>query len=68
MRKSFGAMQDLKDRLEKLRTDAEDCFLLSKLATDKAKRETFAHLAAQLRRMALEVEAVIASKIAGGEA
>ena len=31
-------MKDLREKLEKLRTDAEDCRLISRLATDKAKR------------------------------
>jgi hypothetical protein len=60
-------MKDLTEKLEKLRADAEDCFLISKLATDKEKRELFARLAAQLRRMAEDVEVAIANKVAGGE-
>jgi hypothetical protein len=60
-------MKDLKEKLEKLRTDAEDCSLISKLATDKAKGELFARLAAQLRRMAEDVEVAIANKVADGE-
>jgi hypothetical protein len=60
-------MKDLREKLEKLRADAEDCSLISMLATDKAKREIFARLADHLRQMALDVEKVIASKIASGE-
>ena len=55
-------MKDLRERLEKLRTDAEDCVLISKLATDKKKRETFARLAERLRQLANDVAAAIAEK------
>jgi hypothetical protein len=37
-------MKDLRETLEKLRADAEDCLLISRLATDKVKRETFKNL------------------------
>ena len=60
-------MKDLREKLEKLRTDAEDCALISKLATDAAKREVFAKLAEHLSQLANDVEAVIAAKIASGE-
>jgi hypothetical protein len=60
-------MQDLREKLEKLRTDAEDCALISKLATDMAKRQIFAKLAEHLGQLANDVEAVIATKIASGE-
>jgi hypothetical protein len=60
-------MQDLRETLEKLRVDAEDCALISKLATDEAKREAYAKLTEQLRQMAADIEAVIAAKIASGE-
>lgn len=42
-------MKDLRDQLEKLRAEAEDCTLISRLAADKTKRELFARLAAQSR-------------------
>ena len=58
-------MKDLREKLEKLQTDAEDCLLISRLATDRAKRDLFAHLAAQLRSLAKEVEIVIARKMPG---
>jgi hypothetical protein len=60
-------MKDLREKLEKLRADAEDCALISKLATDKAKRQMFAKLAEHLSQLASDVEAVIAAKIASGE-
>jgi len=56
-------MRDLKAKLEKLRIDADDCNLISKLATDRAKRELFARLSRQLLDMAAEVEAVMAAKV-----
>jgi hypothetical protein len=60
-------MKDLTETLEKLRADAEDCLLISRLATDKVKRETFKNLSDHLRQMAVDVEAVIAAKSAAGE-
>jgi heme oxygenase len=60
-------MQDLRDQLEKLRAEAEDCTLISRLAADKAKRELFARLAAQIQGMIAELETAIAARIAGGE-
>lgn len=49
-------MQDMQAQLEKLLNDAEECALISKLATDKDKRELFAKLAEHLRGLAAEVE------------
>jgi len=60
-------MKDLRVRLEKLRTDAEDCLLISRLATDKAKRELFERLARRLRGMIVDVEAAIAAGKADGK-
>ena len=37
-------MEDLQARLEKLLTDAEDCALIGKLATDVKKRDLFKRL------------------------
>ncbi len=55
-------MEDLQARPEKLLTDAEDCALIGKLATDVRKRDLFNRLAADLRGMAFDVQAMIASK------
>jgi hypothetical protein len=52
-------MKDIQHRIEKLLTDAEDCALISKLATIPAKREAFQKLAIDYRRMALELGAVV---------
>ena len=49
-------MQDMAERLAKLRDDADDCLLISRLATDKPKRELFARLAEDLTAMARDVE------------
>jgi SepF-like predicted cell division protein (DUF552 family) len=55
-------MKDLKAELEKLLTNAEDCELIARLATDKSKRETFARIAKQLREMAAELKSDIAAR------
>jgi hypothetical protein len=61
------AMEDLKAKLEKLLSDAEDCELIARLAADAQKRELFRRLAADLRAMARDVEAVIARRLAEGK-
>ena len=53
------AMQDMELQLEKLRLDAEDCALISKLATNPKKQELFARLAKHLATLASEVERAI---------
>jgi hypothetical protein len=50
-----------------LRDDAEDCLLISRLTTDRTKRQTFRKLATQLEEMAAELGAVIAARRASGE-
>jgi hypothetical protein len=59
-------MKDLTERLRKLRDDAEDCLLISRLATDQTKRQVFEKLAIRLEAMAAELEVVIAAKSATG--
>lgn len=54
-------MKDAKAWLEHLRRDAEECRLISKLATNKAKRETFERLAAVHDKSAEDLEQLIAS-------
>lgn len=49
-------MRDARARLEKLLTDAEECTLISKLATNEPKRATFAKLADEYKKMARELE------------
>ena len=48
-------MEDMKAHLEKLRAEAEECELTSKLATNATKKE-IARLAAHHRALANEVE------------
>lgn len=54
-------MKDAKAWLERLRTQAEECRLISKLATNKAKRETFERLAAAHDKAADDLAHLIAS-------
>jgi len=61
-------MKDMKTHLERLLTDAEECALISKLATDRQKRELFAKLAAHLKELAAEVEQTIGQVEVGSEA
>lgn len=56
-------MKDMIAHLEKLRTDAAECLLISNLATDKGKQALFARLAEHLTNLALEVERAIAQAI-----
>ena len=58
-------MKDMQAHLEKLRCDAEECALISKLAIDGQKKELFARLAQHLTTLASEIERAIAAKLAG---
>ena len=58
-------MKDMELHYLKLRTDAEECSNVSKLATDPAKRDLFARLAQHLNVLASEVARAIAAKRAG---
>ncbi|WP_441300055.1 hypothetical protein [Bradyrhizobium sp.] len=49
----------METQLEKLLNDAEECALISKLATDMAKRELFARLSEHLKMLAMEVDRAI---------
>ena len=53
-------MKDMGAQLERPRLDAEDCTLISRLATNPDKRELFARLAKHLETLASEVERAIA--------
>jgi hypothetical protein len=55
-------MQDLRAKLEKLLSEAEDCELIAKLATDLKKRAIFARLAVDLRNMASDIQTMITSR------
>ncbi len=52
-------MKDMQEHLEKLRTDAVDCKLISDMATDARKRELFAKISDHLNVLAAEVERAI---------
>jgi hypothetical protein len=54
-------MKDMKAHLEKLRNEAEECELISRLATNKTKKELFAKLAEHHRMLVREVEQAIAA-------
>lgn len=54
-------MKDVREWAEKLRREAEECRLICKLATNPAKRETFARLADGHDRHADDLEALMAS-------
>jgi len=58
-RRVVHGMEDLGAKLEKLLTEAEDCDLISRLATDLNKRALFKKLAVDLRSMARDIEAMI---------
>jgi hypothetical protein len=60
-------MKDMIETLQKLRGDAEDCELISNLATDAAKRETFAKLALRLRQSAADIEQAVSGQRAAGD-
>jgi hypothetical protein len=53
-------MQDFKARLEKLLSEADDCDLIARLATDIQKHELFERLARDYRAMAKDIEKIIA--------
>jgi hypothetical protein len=53
-------MEDLKAKLDRLRSEAVDCEMIGNLAADKEKRDLFRKLAFDLRSMAQGIEALIA--------
>ena len=59
-------MEDLGAKLEKLLSEADDCDLIGKLATDPSKRELFTKLAVDLRGMASEIQSVIDRRMTSG--
>jgi hypothetical protein len=54
-------MQDLKLYLNKLHADAEHCITISQTTLNDKKREVFEMLAATYRKLASDIEAVIAT-------
>jgi hypothetical protein len=57
-----AAMQDVQAHLEKLSSDAVDCALISKRATDPQKRVLFDQLADHLAMLASVLERAIEEK------
>jgi hypothetical protein len=55
-------MEDLSAKLEKLLIEAEDCELISRLATDHDKRQLFKKLAVDLCGMAEDIQAMISTR------
>jgi hypothetical protein len=52
-------MKDFQAHLEKLRSEAAECRLISDLATDRTKREVFDRLSLHLTSLADQVEQAI---------
>jgi hypothetical protein len=55
-------VQDLAAKREKFLQEAADCELIGSLAQDAKKRETFRHLAKQLRQLADDLAAEIVAR------
>jgi hypothetical protein len=55
-------MEDMSAKLEKLLTEAEDCDIIGRLASDPNKRALFKKLAVDLRGMARDIQAAIAGR------
>jgi hypothetical protein len=49
----------MKRRIERLRAEAEDCLLISNLATDAQKEATFKSIARHLRELAADIEKLV---------
>ncbi len=55
-------MKDLQATLERMLTEAEDCDLIGKLATDANKRVLFEKMALGLRSMAKDIQDMIVDR------
>jgi hypothetical protein len=55
-------LAEVRAKLEKLLTEAEDCELIGMLATDVKKRELFKKLAVDLRAMAHDIQSMIGAR------
>jgi hypothetical protein len=55
-------MQEMKQKLDRLLAEAEDCELIGRLATDAEKRAYFRKLGSQLRAMAEDIRATMAAR------
>jgi hypothetical protein len=54
-------MEDLQGQLERLLTEAEDCEVIAELAIDPKKRKLFERHAGDLRRLAADIEFIVAA-------
>jgi hypothetical protein len=50
--------------LERFETDAAECEIIARLATDKAKRELYSRLALHYRELIADARKAIATKVA----
>ncbi|QQO11565.1 hypothetical protein JJB99_18765 [Bradyrhizobium diazoefficiens] len=57
-------MTELQDRLERFETLTAECELITKLATDSAKREFYLKLSEQYRKLAVDTRQAIATRAA----
>jgi hypothetical protein len=57
-------MTELQDRLERFETLTAECELITKLATDSAKREFYLKLSERYRQLALDTRQAIATRTA----
>jgi hypothetical protein len=54
-------MTDLRTRLERFETDAAECEIIARLATDKATRELYSQLALHYRELVADARKAIAT-------
>jgi hypothetical protein len=54
-------MKDMREQLERLRTQVAECELISQLATDQNKKELFARLARHHEALAAEIERAVSA-------
>jgi hypothetical protein len=59
-----ATITDLRTRLERFETDAAECEIIARLATDKAKRELYSRLALHYRELIADARKAIATKVA----
>lgn len=57
-------MTELQDRLERFETLTAECELITKLATDSAKREFYLKLSEQYRQLVADTRQAIATRAA----
>jgi hypothetical protein len=61
-------MKDVESQLDRMRRDAEECAMISRLAGSHKKKELFARLAEHLRVLASELERTITERKRDGTA